>query len=196
MDKFSDRLKEFIKFSQNNATPGEIKNEYLKLVREYHPDTNKSVDFDLANEYMMNLNYVYEHLIHREVFVAKADDKAEDEYEKNMEDGKYWFINDYGRKEYVKERPLYIYKLGLLEYQKCHKIMFYNSVFDGKRDESGYEVIKHLYECCLLARRVIEMDKDGMYGNMARALIKNAYKMNESITRGLKTSGETGLKKT
>jgi hypothetical protein len=189
MNNFFDKLKDFIRFSQNNVSSNEIKNEYLKLVKEFHPDTNKNIDFDLANEYMIKLNYTYEHLINKKVLVRKK----EDEYEKNVENGKYWFINDYGRKEYVKERPLYIYKLGLLEYQKCYKIMFNNSVFDGKGDESGYEVIKHLYECYLLAQKVIEMDKDGIYGKMAKILIGNAYKMNESITKGLKTSDEKGI---
>jgi hypothetical protein len=142
MDKFSDSLNGFIKFSQSNVSYNEIKKGYLKLVKEYHPDTNKSIDFDLTNEYMIRLNYVYERLIHKKTIV----NKNEIAYEKNRENGKYWFINDYGRKEYVKEKPLYIYKIGLLEYQKCYKIMFSNSVFDGKGNESGYEVIKHLYE--------------------------------------------------
>ena len=189
MDNFSDKLRDFIEFSQNNVSHNEIKNKYLKLVKEYHPDTNKNIDFNLANEYMINLNYVYEHLINKKIIITKT----EDEYEKNMENGKYWFINDYGRKEYVREKPLYIYKLGLLEYQKCYKIMFYNSVFDGKGDESGYEIIKHLYECYILAQRVIKMDKGGVYGNMAEILIDNAYKMNESITKGLKKSNEKGI---
>jgi hypothetical protein len=140
---------------------------------------------------MINLNYVYGHLINKEAFVEKAEN--ENEYEKNTEDGKYWFINDYGRKEYVREKPLFIYKLGLLEYQKCYRIMFNNSVFDGRGDESGYEVIKHLYECYVLAQKVIEMDKGGVYGNMAEILMRNAYKMNENITAGLKTSGEKGI---
>jgi hypothetical protein len=140
---------------------------------------------------MMNLNYVYEQLLHKKTIAVHS--KAADEYEQNIENGKYWFINDYGRKEYVTEKPLYIYKLGLLEYQKCYKIMFDNSVFNGLKDSSGYEVIKHLYQCCLLARKVIAMNKDGTYGTMAKNLIRRAYKMNESITKGLKTSGETGL---
>jgi uncharacterized protein YfaS (alpha-2-macroglobulin family) len=189
VDNFSDKLRDFIEFSQNNVSHNEIKNKYLKLVKEYHPDTNKNIDFNLANEYMINLNYVYEHLINKKIII----NKTEDEYEKNRENGKYWFINDYGRKEYVREKPLYIYKLGLLEYQKCYKIMFYNSVFDGKGDESGYEIIKHLYECYILAQRVIKIDKGGVYGNMAEILIDNAYKMNESITKGLKKSNEKGI---
>jgi curved DNA-binding protein CbpA len=191
MEKFSDRLKDFIKFSQGNVSNHEIKSEYLKLVKEYHPDTNKNVDFDLANEYMININYAYEHLINKKAFTNK--NKIDGEYEKNIENGKYWFINDYGRKEYVKEKSLYIFKLGLLEYQKCYRIMFNNSVFNGKRDESGYEVIKHLYECYLLAKKTIEMDKNGIYGSMAKILIDNAYKMNESITHGLKTSDEKAI---
>jgi hypothetical protein len=189
MDNFSDKLKNFIKFSQDNVSNYDIKNEYLKLVKEFHPDTNKNMDFDLANDYMINLNYVYEHIINKKTII----DKTKDEHDNNFENGKYWYINDYGRKEYVKEKVLYIYKLGLLEYQKCYKIMFKNSVFDGKGNESGYEVIKHLYECYILAQKVIEMDKEGMYGNMAKILKENAYKMNENITNGLKINNEKGI---
>jgi len=191
MNNFSEKIKQFIDFSQNNISSDEIRNEYLKLVKEYHPDANRDIDFNLANEYMMNINYVYEHLLNKKSIPSQT----EDEYESNMENGKYWFINDYGVKEYVNEKPLFIYKLGLLEYQKCYKIMFHNSVFDGKKDESGYEVIKHLYSCYLLAHKVIKMDKNGMYGNMARVLLKKAFKMNKNITNGLRKSSEKGLVK-
>ena len=193
MDDFSGKLKEFIQFARGNPSPNAIKKEYLKLVKAYHPDTNKNMDFDAAHERMIHLNYVYEHLLHKKT--PGNQRKTEDEYEKNMENGKYVFINDYGRKEYITDKALYIYKLGLLKYQRCYKIMFSNSVFEGKGDESGYEVIKNLYECYLLARRVMETDKDGVYGNMARILIDNAYKMNENITKGLKTSGGKGIMK-
>jgi hypothetical protein len=71
MDNFFDKLKDFIKFSQNSVSNTEIKNEYLKLVKEFHPDANKNIDFNLANEYMINLNYVYEHLINKKAFVDK-----------------------------------------------------------------------------------------------------------------------------
>jgi hypothetical protein len=37
------------------------------------------------------------------------------------------------------------------------------------------------------------MDKDGMYGNMAKKLKENAYKMNENITNGLKINNEKGI---
>ena len=68
--------------------------------------------------------------------------------------------------------------------------MFNNSVFDGKGEESGYEVIKHLYKSYNLMQKVLELDKDGIYGNMARILIDNIFKMNESILNGLKIVNE------
>jgi hypothetical protein len=85
--------------------------------------------------------------------------------------------------------------LGLLEYQQCYRILFSKSVFDGNRDESGYEIIEKLYNCYGYLARVKEMDKDGVYGRMAEALLPHAYDMNERITRGLKTSTEKGIVK-
>jgi curved DNA-binding protein CbpA len=190
---FTDKIKKFIKFSQNNISNMEIKREYLKLVKEFHPDTNKNIEAKLANEYMITINYVYETLINKKEL--KININFEDEFENNKENGKYAFINDYGRKEYITEKALYIYKLGLLEYQQCYKILFHKSVFDGNKDESGYEIIEKLYKCYGYLNKVKEMDKDGIYGNMAETLLPKAYEMNERITRGLKTSNEKGITK-
>ena len=190
MLNFAADLKKLIEFSQSNASQSSLKNEYLKLVKIYHPDANKDIDSNTANEYMISLNYVYELLITKKTINLHV----QDEYEENWENGRYWFINDLGVKEYVKDKALYIYKLGLLEYQKCSYVMFGNSVFEGKGNDSGYEVVKHLYRCAVLARKAIEMDKGGIYANMAKELLGKAYKMNERITRGLKTSSEKNIR--
>jgi curved DNA-binding protein CbpA len=189
---FKDRIKCFINFSQNNSDM-DIKKEYLKLAKEFHPDANKNIKDKLANEYMITINYVYETLINKKEL--KIDVDFEDEFEKKKENGKYIFVNDYGRNEYIAEKSLYIYKLGLLEYQQCYKILFNKSVFGGNRDESGYEVIAKLYKCYRYLNKVKETDKDGIYGRMAEALLPHAYDMNERITRGLKTSNEKGMVK-
>jgi hypothetical protein len=135
---------------------------------------------------MITINYVYEMLINKKEIKLTVDD----EFEKNKENGKYFFINDYGRKEYISDKILYIYKLGLLEYQQCYRVLFKKSVFDGNRNESGYEVIKKLYKCYEYMNLVIKMDQDGIYRNMAESLLPHAYDMNERITRGLKLSNE------
>jgi len=186
LENFSLKLKNFILNSQNDLS--KIKEEYLKLVKEFHPDLNKKEDFNKTNEYMMQLNYVYGELITKKT----VSRKQENDYEGNKENGKYWYINDYGRKEYVKEKTLYIYKLALLELQKCYKIMQKKSVFDGNREESGYEVIKHLYECYLLLKEQLKMENND-YRNIAEALMRKAYRMNKRISNGLQKSNEKGL---
>jgi curved DNA-binding protein CbpA len=195
MDKmkqlFTDRIKKFIQLSQNNASTIEIKKEYLKLVKEFHPDANKNIETKLAHEYMITINYVYETLINKKEL--KINVALEDEFEKKKENGKYVFINDYGIKEHITDKALYIYKLGLLEYQQCYKILFHKSVFEGNKDESGYEIIEKLYKCYGYLNKVKEMDKNGIYGNMAETLLPQAYDMNERITRGLRTSSEKGI---
>ena len=190
---FKDRIKYFINFSRNNVSNMDIKKEYLKLVKEFHPDTNKNIEEKLANEYMVTINYIYETLINKRELRINVN--FEDEFEKKKENGKYVFVNDYGRNEYITEKSLYIYKLGLLEYQQCYKILFNKSVFDGNRDESGYEIIEKLYKCYGYLNKVKEIDKDGMYGRMAEALLPRVYDMNERIARGLRISNEKGIVK-
>jgi hypothetical protein len=188
---FSNRLEQFVQSSQKAISNEQIRKEYLNLVKEFHPDTNQKTETKTANECMILLNYVFERLMHREPINLIQKDT----YEKDKINGKYCYINDYGRKEYVKEKALYIYKLGVLEYNKTYKIMWSNSVFDGRKEESGYEVIGHLYKCCRYLNEVIALDKDGQFANMARTFLPHAYEMNERITRGLKTSNEKGMKK-
>jgi hypothetical protein len=183
--------------SQKDVSKDEIKTEYYNLVKEFHPDKNQNNV--LSNDYMMKINYVYEHLLNNQKITIdiENDNETKDEYEQYLENGKYSLINNFGIKEYVKEKPYYIYKLALLEYQKCYKIMFSNSVLfnEGKKEESGYEVIKHLYICYTHIKNVIKIDKNGMYGNMAKILLIKAFKMNKTITKGLRNVNEKGITK-
>ena len=59
-NNFKQKLDQFIKYSKNINDNSLIKNEYLKLVKEFHPDINKNDSNELANEYMIIINYVYE----------------------------------------------------------------------------------------------------------------------------------------
>jgi hypothetical protein len=73
--------------------------------------------------------------------------------------------------------------------------MFGRSSFNGKKEETGYEIMGHLYKCCQYLREVIEMDSGGEFADMAKTFLPYAYEMNERITRGLKTSNERGIAK-
>jgi hypothetical protein len=53
-----------------------IKSEYLKLVKEFHPDVNKDMENEVANEYMIIVNYVYENLIHKRLLEHKKSIEA------------------------------------------------------------------------------------------------------------------------
>jgi curved DNA-binding protein CbpA len=49
---FREKINRFIKFSRHTNENGDIKLAYIKLVKEFHPDTNKEIDSETANEYM------------------------------------------------------------------------------------------------------------------------------------------------
>ena len=184
-DNFSEKINNFINFSKNSSDNMTVKSEYLKLVKEYHPDTNNNLSKDVANEYMIILNYFYEQLKHN-----KNGFKIEklDEYDKNKINGKYCFINEFGIKELISDKILYIYKLGRLEYSKALTIMLSNPAYNGNKEKTGYEIIGHLYKAYKYYKDVIKMDKIGNWGREAKINLHYAYEMNEHITRGLKIS--------
>jgi hypothetical protein len=164
--------------------------EYLKLVKEFHPDTNKDINKITANEYMIIINYLYEQLLHNKHNVQLI---KKEEYEKYKIDGKYCFVNEFGVKEYVSDKVLFVYKLGKLEYNIALTIMLSNPSYTGNKEKTGYEIIGHLYKAYKYYKDVIKMDKEGNWKRVSILNLRYAYKLNEHITRGLKISNEKGL---
>jgi len=189
-NNFKQKLDQFIKYSQNVNDNSLIKNEYLKLVKEFHPDINKNDSNELANEYMIIINYVYENLIHNKNNFTLI---KEDEYEKYKINGKYIFVNEYNIKESISDKILFIYKLGMLEYNKARIIMLDNPSYNGNKEKTGYEIIGHLYKAYKYFKDVIKTDKNGNWGKNALLNLHYAFKLNENITRGLKISNERAL---
>ena len=187
---FKEKISAFINFSQNTNDNNSIKSEYLKLVKEFHPDVNKELSKETASEYMIIINYAYEQLIHN-----KKDFKLikPDEYEQNKVDGKYRFTNEFGVNEFISDKIYYIYKLGRLEFNKAYLIMHRNPSYKGNKEKTGYEIIGHLYKAYKYYKDVIKMDKTGNWKKGAIVHLYYAYKMNENITRGLSTSSEKSL---
>ena len=182
---FKEKISNFIRFSQSVNDNNGIKSEYLKLVKEFHPDINKKLDKETANEYMIIINYTYEQLLNKK---NNFEVIQNDEYEKNKINGKYCFINEFGLKEFISDKILYIYKLGRLEYSKANIIMLTNPSYNGNKERTGYKIIEHLYKAYKYYKEVIKMDKTGNWGREAKINLHYAYEMNEHITRGLKTN--------
>jgi curved DNA-binding protein CbpA len=187
---FREKINQFINSFQNNDDNIKIKLEYIKLVKEFHPDVNKSVENKLANEYMVIINYIYEQLINKKKIVLKLTD----EYEKNKVDKKYCFINEEGIEEYLSDKTVYIYKLGKYEYDRavCKSM----KPIEGDIEKEGYEIIGHLYKAYKYFKEVIKIDRDGMWGKAAEENLNKAYEMNRRITRGLNKSDKKELIKT
>jgi hypothetical protein len=191
-DDFKEKINNFINISKNTNDNSVIKHEYLNLVKLFHPDTNKDISAGILNEYMIIVNYVYEQLIHNKENFQLI---KKEEYEKNKVNGKYCFVNEFGVKEFISDKILFIYKLGKLEYNKALKIMLDNPSYSGNKEKTGYEIIGHLYKAYKYYKDVIKLDKKGEWKKVTIINLYYAYKMNEHITRGLKISDEKGLMK-
>jgi curved DNA-binding protein CbpA len=73
-ETFLRKINEFIIFSKNNS-PKELKSNYLRLVKEYHPDKNNKIDKEILNEYMIIINNTYNE-IERKTKGIKLKDKT------------------------------------------------------------------------------------------------------------------------
>jgi curved DNA-binding protein CbpA len=174
---FKEKIHQFINASRNTDDAAKIKSEYIKLIKEFHPDTNKSAENKLANEYTVILNYVYEQLTHKKKAAVKPMGKIK------KTNGKYCFINEDGVQEHISDETVYIYKLGKYEYDMALRICMRPS--DGDNEREGYEIIGHLYKSYQYFKKVIEIDKGGIWGKAAQESLQRAYEMNQRITRGL-----------
>jgi hypothetical protein len=162
------------------------------MVKEFHPDVNKNIDNVTANEYMIIINYVYENLMNKKYDFNLFQS---DEYDKHKINGKYCFINEYGIKEYISDKALFVFKLGKLEYAKANKIMLTKPSYTGNKEKTGYEIIGHLYNAYKYFKDVIKMDRNGNWGKNAIINLYYAFKMNENITRGLKINNSKEMVK-
>ena len=184
-DNFKDKISQFIILSKSTNDDNIIRSEYLKLVKEFHPDVNKNIDNVTANEYMIIINYVYENLLFNKCDFTLIQN---DEYDKYKINGKYCFINEFGIKEYISDKILFVYKLGKLEYAKANTIMLTKPTYTGGKEKTGYEIIGYLYKACKYFKDVIKMDKNSNWGRNALVNLHYAFRMNEHITRGLNIS--------
>jgi hypothetical protein len=191
-DNFKEKINQYIKLSRISNDHNTIKSEYIKMVKEFHPDVNKNIDNVTANEYMIIINYVFENLMNKKYDLNLFQN---DEYDKYKINGKYCFLNEYGIKEYISDKALFVFKLGKLEYAKANKIMLTKPSYTGNKEKTGYEIIGHLYNAYKYFKDVIKMDRNGNWGKNAIINLYYAFKMNENITRGLKINNSKEMVK-
>jgi curved DNA-binding protein CbpA len=185
--EFRDTITRFVNNFKDSGDEAKIKSEYVKLVKEFHPDVNRNIENKLANEYMMTINYVYERLLRKKKIALKPAGG----HEENRVNGKYCFINEEGVKEYLSEKTVYIYKLGKREYDRA--VVKSMKPMGRDTDGEGYEIIGHLYKSYKYFQEVINMDRGGIWGRAAEESLNRAFEMNNRIARGLSKTGSTGL---
>jgi len=98
---FNESIRHFITVPLN--TKGELKSEYLKLVKRFHPDANRDIDSKITNEYMVIINYVYGYLAGKK----EVSFKVNDEYEKNRIGGQvlFWQNGETETRQMFKAKP-------------------------------------------------------------------------------------------
>jgi curved DNA-binding protein CbpA len=62
-ETFLRKINDFIVSAKIAPDKNAIKSKYLELVKEYHPDTNKELDKNILNEYMVIINNSFEKIM-------------------------------------------------------------------------------------------------------------------------------------
>lgn len=177
---FKEDIYAFAALCKTAADEHVKKKAYYTLVKKYHPDMQGGhrQEYD---KYMMMVNHVY----------AAVKDKKEQEsacddiYEKMKINDKYCFVNRDKKKEYVSDKSLFLYKMGLdriffaRDYICSHPLHFgYGEEIVFTASEALYQAINHLHNS-------LKIETSANWVSEAKEKIRWAYEMNNRITKSL-----------
>ena len=143
MKTFREDLQSFINFLQNNDNPDEIRKEYRRMVKLYHPDIAPENQKQIYNDYILLINKVYsDGKTRAKETVIDTDKKSVNReyiFTKKGADGK---IYNYKCRNYYD----YLFKIARYEYDTGHAILHFHHLnyLDKKAmDQNSLEVMQH-----------------------------------------------------
>lgn len=190
---FKEDLQAFIDFLKSNDNPDEIRKEYRKMIKKYHPDYVQQKDKELYNEYILLINKVY------------ADGKTQTketkiETDKTKINKTYIFtkIGPDGKTYSYKCRNYsdYLYKVARYEYDKGHEILHFHNInyMDKKAlNQNSLEVMQHYWNAIKCFKYLLKNCTDSVILSSSEFELKMTQDAVNTLSRTIANADDKGL---
>ena len=183
---FRSEVENLIELKRQNRPDDEIKKEYLRLIKKYHPDLNQN-----ENEYFaqctLTLNHVFSEI--RKVNTFGNKKTVNDEYGKYLTKKGYEFANHQNQIVRESNKEIFLFKLGFHKLKEARDYLGQHSAADGYGNEIIFTTSEMIFEGVKYLRDCVKICKEEMWKNEALEQIKYAYEMNNRITKQVINNG-------
>jgi len=183
---FKKEIEYLINIKGLNKPDEEIKKEYLRLIKKYHPDLNERNNEYYAQCTLM-LNHVYSEIKNKKRSVIV--NKQKDLYDKYLTKNGYEFINHQNQIVRESKKEIFLFKLGFHKLKEARDYLGQHPTADGYGNEIIFATSEMIFEGVKYLRDCISISKEDMWKNEALEQIRYAYEMNNRITRQVINNG-------
>ena len=190
---FKEDLQSFITFLQNNDNPDEIRKEYRRMVKLYHPDIAQENQKQIYNDYILLINKAYSagRTKTKETEIKSDAGAAAQTYvfTKIGPDGKTY---SYKCRNYFD----YLYKVARNEYDIGHQILHFHNInyLDKKAlDQNSLEVMQHYWNSIKCYKFLLKNCHDPVILSTCEFELKMVQDAVNVLARTIISSDDTGL---
>ena len=195
MKKFKDDLQSFISFLKNNDNPDEIRKEYRRMVKLYHPDIAQENEKQIYNDYILLINKVYADgkTKTKETKIDTNKESVNREYifSKKGVDGK---IYKFKCRNYYD----YLFKIGRNEYDTGHEILHFHHLnyLDKKAlNQNSLEVMQHWWNAIKCYKYLLRNCHDPVILSTCQFELGMTQEAVNNLSRTLASTDEKGIVK-
>lgn len=209
MDEFKSDFTAFINLllkESDTGKAGEIKKQYIALVKKYHPDSVFENQKKICNEYMILLNKVYaQWKAEGKVTLGTPENQNSQKQGNQTENKSYTFTPHAGVFESRETKPRtfrnyfeYLLALGKDYYWQAHQILLKDWGMENENPEATvYQALTFLEKAKQCYNTILSESpnkNNPEYVFMIQNELVKLYDMNKNITRGLSATEGKALR--
>jgi hypothetical protein len=179
--EFDIDIRKFVELKKENNTLIKVKSSYYELLKKYHPDLNNG-NIEYFNQCTLIINYVYSEIIKNSPLKQITQI---DEYDRFLKNGSYTFVNRDGRIEKIKDKSLFLYKMGLDKIFGTRDYLCNHPLVDGYGEEIVLKASENIFEAIKYLKKSIEIGISRNWIQEAEEKISWAYDMNNRISKAI-----------
>lgn len=190
---FKEDLRAFIDFLNVTDNQDEIRKEYRKMIKKYHPDHAQEKDKELYNDYILLINKVF-----AEGKTQTKETKIETDKTKINKTYIFSKIGPDGKTYSYKCRNYsdYLYKVARNEYDKGHEILhFHNINYMDKEalNQNTMEVMQHYWNAIKCYKYLLKNTDDPIIQSSTEFDIKMVQDAVNNLSKTIAESNEKKL---